>query len=188
MPPSKPAAKPKPQPKSTAKGAASKTPAAKPRAKRAARHDHTTIRRALIDLGGNVSAVAEHFLVTRQTVYNWIERYGLRDVVAFERSRMFELAERNIYFEVERGSFEASRFVLTHMPNAGERWSSRSEVTGKDGEPLFAPDVMAALAKMGYTEAEIKARFEASIRQMAATPAATPGEPAVRSTDGEASP
>lgn len=159
---SKRSSKPQSPPK-----AGGKSKATKRTANRAAKHDYTSIRKAMVELKGNVSAVAEHFAVTRQTVYNWIERYGLRDVVEFERSRLFELAERNVYFEVERGSFEASKFVLTHMPNAGERWSSRSEVTGKDGEPLFAPDVMDILAKMGYTEAEIRVRFEAQVRAMA---------------------
>src|SRR5262245_50246558 len=47
-----------------------------------------SVRLALIEQGGNVSAVAEAFRVARQTVYNWIERYKLRDLVELSRDTM----------------------------------------------------------------------------------------------------
>lgn len=138
----------------------------------ASRRDHKTIRLKLVEFGGNVSAVAEHFNVARQTVYNWIERYNLRDVVEDTRDKMFDTAERNISLAVEAGSLDASKFVLTHMPVQKERrWSSRQELTGEGGAPLnLSPDVIALLEARGMSLEEIKAEIEAEIRDALQSP------------------
>ncbi len=123
------------------------------------------LRESLVAHGGNVVLVAAAYGVARQTIYNWVQEYGLRDEVDLARETMFMTAERNINLAVQAGNLDASKFVLTHMPVEG-RWSSRSELTGKDGGALFAPDVMAILEGMGYTPDEIRARFEAQVRAM----------------------
>lgn len=144
--------------------AASPKPRGKPRTKR----DQKSIRLAFEAHGGNISAVAEQFGVVRQTVYNWIEKYGLRDLVEFQRDKMFDLAERNINLELIKGSFEASKFVLTHFPTE-RRWSSRSEFTGKDGEALFlSAEVREAMQKLGLAESDVVREFEALVLAEAA--------------------
>jgi hypothetical protein len=132
---------------------------------RAPRRDHKSVRLALEAHGGNVTATAEHFGVARQTVYNWIDRYGLREHVDFQRDKMFELAERNINYELQKGSFEASKFVLTHFPTEG-RWSSRSEFTGKDGAALIPDDVAAYLQERGKTLDEVLRDFVDGLREI----------------------
>lgn len=126
----------------------------------ASRRDQKSIRIAFERYGGNVTAVAEHFGVARQTVYNWMDKYGLRELVLFERDKMFDLAERNVYIELQKGSFEASKFVLTHMPVEG-RWSSRNELTGKDGKDLFDDELRAAMQALGIDESAVVAEFRA---------------------------
>lgn len=133
-----------------------------------ARVTKTDLRRALQHHGGVIAKVAEAYAVTRQTVYNWIDRYELRDLVESSRTMMFDLAADNVYQAVEKGDFEASKFVLTHMPTAG-RWSNRTEVTGKDGAPLgMSADVLELMRQMGLEPSDVVRQFEEMVRNQAA--------------------
>lgn len=119
-----------------------------------------SVRLALQEHGGNVSAVADAFGRSRQTVYNWIQRYALRDMVDLSRDTMFATAEANINLAVQAGNLEASKFVLTHMPVEG-RWSSRNELTGKDGKDLFDDELRAAMQALGIDQRAVVAEFRA---------------------------
>lgn len=155
---------------------------AAPKAKRTRKTAHRAkvskleLRRALAEHGGLVGRVAEAFSVSRQTIYNWIEKYGLRDALSSSRTLMFDLAEDNVFRAVEAGDLDISKFVLTHMPST-RRWSSRAEVTGADGAPLALPaDVVEMLAALGVSPSDVAKQFEAMIReQAAAAKAATHG-------------
>lgn len=127
-----------------------------------------SVRVALEAHGGNISAVARSFNRSRQTVYNWIEEYDLWDDVKFDRDQMFEMAENNLFKAVQAGNIDVSKFVLTHMPTP-KRWSNRTEITGADGEAMFAlsPDVMALLKAMGVEPSDAHREFEAIIREQA---------------------
>ena len=45
----------------------------------------TELRQALQHYGGVIAKVAEAYQVTRQTVYNWIDKYHLREMVESSR-------------------------------------------------------------------------------------------------------
>jgi transposase-like protein len=127
----------------------------------------TSVRQALETHGGVISKVAESFNVSRQTVYNWIERYELREVVERTRDMMFDLAQDNILKAVTDGDVDVSKFVLTHMPTA-RRWSSRAELTGANGTPLgLSPDVIELMRRMGVEPSEVVKEFEEMVRQQA---------------------
>lgn len=125
----------------------------------------TELRLALQHHGGVIAKVAEGYQVTRQTVYNWIDKYHLRELVESSRVMMFDLAADNVYQAVEKGDFEASKFVLTHMPTP-KRWSNRQELTGANGMPLggLPQDVMEYMQKMNVSPDAFMAQFVEMMR------------------------
>lgn len=140
----------------------------KPRRRR--RGTPETVKRALIEHGGVVQDVAEAFNVTRQTVYTWINQWGLHDVLDETRQSMFTMAEDNILNAVSNGDLDMSKFVLTHMPvKSARRWSNRTEVTGADGAPLvLSQDVLKLLAEQNLNPTDVVREFEQMIREQAA--------------------
>jgi hypothetical protein len=127
-----------------------------------------SVRKALQEHGGVVVRVAEAFRVSRQTVYSWVERYDLWWMLERARESMFDLAQDNIMQAVADGDIDCSKFVLTHMPTA-KRWSSRAEITGKDGSPLgLSADVIELMRRMGVEPSEVVKEFEEMVRVQAA--------------------
>jgi transposase-like protein len=127
------------------------------------------VRRALIEHGGVVQQVAEAFNVSRQTVYTWINLWGLHNVLDETRQSMFTMAEDNILNAVVAGDLDMSKFVLTHMPvKSSRRWSNRTEVTGADGAPLMlSDDVLKILAAQNLNPSDVVREFERMIREQA---------------------
>jgi len=125
----------------------------------------TELRQALQHYGGVIAKVAEAYQVTRQTVYNWIDKYHLREMVESSRVLMFDMAADNVFIQVENGDFEASKFVLTHMPTP-KRWSNRQELTGANGMPLggLPQDVLDYMAKMNVSPDAFMAQFVEMMR------------------------
>lgn len=153
---SKPASPP-PAPKATRAPAKAR---AKPRRRSSPRVSAKSVRLALQAHGGNVSAVADAFDVGRQTVYNWIKRYALRDLVELSRDTMFATAEANINLAVQAGDIDASKFVLTHMPTEG-RWSSKTDVSVS---PLgIPPEIKKMLDDMGLAVDDVGTAFNEMI-------------------------
>lgn len=133
-----------------------------------ARVSRKSVRAALKAHGGIVAQVADSFNVSRQTVYNWIKEYGLRDEMEFARDTMFDIAERNVYIAVQMGDLDMSKFVLTHMPNAS-RWSNRQELTGANGAPLgLSPEVIQLMQMLGMEPSDVVRQFEEMVRAEAA--------------------
>lgn len=125
----------------------------------------TELRQALQQHGGVIAKVAEAYQVTRQTVYNWIDKYHLREMVESSRVLMFDMAADNVFIQVEKGDFEASKFVLTHMPTP-RRWSNRQELTGANGMPLggLPQDVLEYMQKMNVSPDAFMAQFVEMMR------------------------
>lgn len=124
----------------------------------------TELRMALQAHGGIIAHVAKAYEVTRQTVYNWIDKYHLRELVESSRTMMFDLAADNVYQAVEKGDFEASKFVLTHMPTP-RRWSNRQELTGANGAPLGLPaDVIELMRKLNIQPEELVEHLSELVR------------------------
>lgn len=133
-----------------------------------ARVSRKSVREALKAHGGIVAQVAESFDVSRQTVYNWIKEYGLRDEMEFARDTMFDIAERNVYLAVQAGDLDMSKFVLTHMPSS-TRWSNRQELTGANGSPLGLPaDVIELMRKLNIQPEDLAVHLSELVRAEAA--------------------
>lgn len=126
-----------------------------------------SVRRSIEEHGGVVAKMAEAFRVSRQTVYTWVDRYGLWPLLERARESMFDLAQDNIMQAVADGDIDCSKFVLTHMPTS-KRWSSRAEITGKDGTPLgLSSDVIELMRRMGVEPSQVVKEFEEMVRQQA---------------------
>ena len=125
----------------------------------------TELRMALQTHGGIVARVAKAYDVSRQTVYNWIDKYRLTEMVESSRKLMFDMAADNVFVAVSDGDFEASKFVLTHMPTP-RRWSNRQELTGANGMPLggLPQDVLDYMGKMNITPDVFMAQFVEMMR------------------------
>lgn len=121
---------------------------------------------AMRDNGGTVARIAEQFGCTRQTIYNNIRRFELERELEDTREAIFEIAEGNIFNAVRGGSLEMSRFVVTHMPHQ-RRWSSRHELTGRDGMALFSEETRKLLDEMGITMTDVAREFETLVRAAA---------------------
>lgn len=127
------------------------------------------VREMIQEHRGILSEVAASFDVSRQTVYNWVKKYGLQDIVADARDSIHDIAEQNIFNAVRTGDLDMSKFVLTHMPTRKERWSNRTELTGKDGEGLFvSSDVLEMMEALGISKSEVVREFEAMMYEIAA--------------------
>lgn len=101
------------------------------------------LRQAIYALGGNISEIARHFAVERQTVYNWLDHYQIRAEVKASRQQMRAVAGDVVYARLMSGdedkAYEAARFVLTHLRDDGELLVLSPEVIrilGEQGIPL----------------------------------------------------
>jgi len=133
-----------------------------------ARPTKRRLREAIEESGGIIAAVARMFGVSRQTVYNWLDRYPeLTLDLEHAREDIIDVAEANIFREVRKGNIDLSKFVLTRLgKNRG--WSSRTEMTGADGEALqLSPDTLQLLAAAGIQVEDVAAEFERMVREHA---------------------
>lgn len=124
------------------------------------------LRQAMQENGGIVARIAEQFGVTRQTIYNWIDEYDLRAELAEARDHIFEVAEGNIFGAVHAGDLDMSKFLLTHMPHQ-RRWSSRHELTGRDGAALLSAETRKLLEELGIDMTDVAREFEELVRAAA---------------------
>ena len=83
------------------------------------------VTEALLATDGNLTATAAKLGVTRQAVYNYIDRYNLKSVLDEAREKMVD----------EDGNLGATIFYLkTQAKN--RNYSERIEQTGANGEPI----------------------------------------------------
>jgi transposase-like protein len=126
-------------------------------------------REVLAGYFGDISATARHFNVSRQTVYNWIERWNLADALDDARDNVFEMAEQNAYQRVIAGDWDASKFVLLNMPPGKRRarWSSKTDTSVTVEGIALSPDVIALMQKLGISTSDAAREFETLIREAA---------------------
>jgi hypothetical protein len=144
------------------------------------RPEKSILKDLLIEHGGVVSKVAKARGWSRTAVYEWIAFYDknlktdeakLSTIIANARTAMYDMAADNILRIVEderdENHFDASKFVLTHMPvKDRERWSNRTELTGKDGTPLNAsPELVRLMDKLSISGDELVAQLETLLRE-----------------------
>jgi transposase-like protein len=115
----------------------------------------TSLRAAIKEHGGLVADIARHYRVTRQTVYNWLDHYNMRDELVKSRHSMRDIAKDIVYqrlFDDDKDiQWEASRFVLTRLQDDGELLA-------------LSPITLALLSKMGIPLPDVVAEFEAMIQ------------------------
>lgn len=85
---------------------------------------------------GNISAAASILQVRRRYVKERIDRVPeVREFYEEVKDLVLDRAEQNIMVDVFKGDQVASKFVLTTL-GKDRGYTTRSEMTGKDGEPL----------------------------------------------------
>mgnify|MGYP003668372498 FL=1 len=90
---------------------------------------------ALLASDGNLTAAATKLGVTRQGVYDYIDRYKLQDVLDQSREKMADEAVGQLHRLVRDGNLGAIIFYLKtqHKPRG---FTERIETTGKDGDAI----------------------------------------------------
>ena len=93
------------------------------------------VSEALLASDGNLTAAATKLGVTRQGVYDYIDRYKLQDVLAQSREKMADEAVGQLHRLVRDGNLGAVIFYLkTQAKSRG--YTERIETTGKDGDAI----------------------------------------------------
>ena len=93
------------------------------------------VSEALLASDGNLTAAATKLGVTRQGVYDYIDRYKLQDVLDQSREKMADEAVGQLHRLVRDGNLGAVIFYLkTQAKSRG--YTERIETTGKDGEAI----------------------------------------------------
>lgn len=124
-----------------------------------------TVRKLIEDTGGCISDMAREAKsglvkkgVSRQTIYNWIDHYGLRAELEQARVSM-RLVSRDVIYdrlmdEDPDRAWEAAKFVTLHLNDAGELLA-------------VSPEVMALLKQMGIPMSDVAQAFEQMVRMKA---------------------
>ena len=93
------------------------------------------VSEALLASDGNLTAAATKLGVTRQGVYDYIDRYKLQDVLDQSREKMAAEAVGQLHRLVRDGNLGAVIFYLkTQAKSRG--YTERIETTGKDGDAI----------------------------------------------------
>jgi predicted DNA-binding protein YlxM (UPF0122 family) len=93
----------------------------------------TQIEKVVDKYDGNIAAIARHFKVTRQTIYNRIkESVTLQDAIKDARESILDDAESELYKQVKDGNTTALIFFLKTQ-GKGRGYVERQEMTGADG-------------------------------------------------------
>jgi AraC-like DNA-binding protein len=84
------------------------------------------LREVIEESGGVITEVARAFNVSRQTIYNWIERYDLHADVAHAGDAMVDEASLVLYRAIrDAADTDAAKFVLRYSPGGRRRgWGS----------------------------------------------------------------
>lgn len=126
------------------------------------------LRQVLIECGGVVAEVADSFGVTRQTVYNWIQKFELGDILEDAREGVYAMAQDNIFKAVKGGDLDMSKFVLTHMPTRSQkRWSSKHDVSATNVSLPISEETKRRLDALGIGVDDILRELEQMIEDEA---------------------
>ena len=90
---------------------------------------------ALQAADGNLTAAASALQISRQSVYNYISRYELQDVLDQSREKMGDEAVGQLHRLVREGNLGAVIFYLKTQHKA-RGYVERQEQTGADGEAI----------------------------------------------------
>ena len=74
---------------------------------------YTAVEAALIALGGNLSAVARHLGITRQSLLSWLRRYPkLAEIAQDEADKTSDVAEGHLITLILAGDLDACEYWL----------------------------------------------------------------------------
>ena len=93
------------------------------------------VTEALLSSDGNLTAAADKLGVVRTVVYNYIDRYGLQEVLDQAREKMGDEAVGQLHRLVRDGNLGAVIFYLKTQHKI-RGYTERIETTGKDGEAI----------------------------------------------------
>lgn len=114
------------------------------------------LRKKLDEHGGSITAIARDQGVTRQTVYNWLDKKDLREHQIKAKRAMRAIANDVIYDrlmdEDDDKAFEAAKHVSLHLRD--------------DGELMLSADVMEIMRRMGHTPSKAVEEIEALYRHL----------------------
>jgi transposase len=126
------------------------------------------LKRAIQLDGGIVSKMAARFGVTRQTIYNRLDHYGLRGEIEKARETIYDMAVDNVVAWLDAGDPVMTRWALERYPsgNANKpRWTAKTEVT-VSSIPL-SDETMRLMEALGIQAEDVAAEFEALVRMQA---------------------
>lgn len=121
-----------------------------------------SLRDTIDKAGGIIAAVARHYEVERQTVYRWLDYYGMHDAIRDARDDIIDIAEANLFRAVRSGDTDVSKFVLTRL-GRGRGWGNSVEVSGV----MIPPEIVRMVEELGGDATSIVREFEAMIRAQA---------------------
>jgi hypothetical protein len=133
------------------------------------RYSRRALREAIYKSRGIKLNVAKTLGCSRQTVDNYLARWpDLQPVLDAQREELLDLAENKLVALINRGDVRSVIFALSTLGK--ERgYTTRSELTGKDGESLtLSPEVAALMARMNIPASAVIEELEALIRAQAA--------------------
>ena len=101
-----------------------------------ARLSKTKVIEAIEKMSGNVSAVARACGVSRQAIYQYMDKYPeLKEFLHQQREELIDNVESSIFRQALAGNITAMIFIL--KTQARERgWVERQEISGIDDEPI----------------------------------------------------
>lgn len=140
----------------------------KPQKTRSARVTKATVAAAIKGSRGVKSVIAARLGCARNTVYNYLDRWpDLQTLLDDESEALVDTAEVMLASAVASGDIRAITFTLATKGKA-RGYSQRTEITGADGGALvIAPDVLAAMGRLGLETSDVVREFEALIRAKA---------------------
>lgn len=116
------------------------------------------LRKLIKKTGGTVSQMAKDQNVSRQTIYNWLDHYDMRDDLDKERTNIVMLAEDNIYDSLIAGDVGTSQWVLERK-GRHLGWNKQVEISGVLGQMNLSAEQMAILEAAGYNVSEVVQQF-----------------------------
>lgn len=115
---------------------------------------------------GIKSAIVQRVGCSRGTLENAIDRWPqLAQMIEDERHSLVDFAESKLLEQLRSNDMRAILFTLETL-GKDRGWSKRTEISGKDGAPLFniPPDVVAIIEKRGLDMNQVLNHFVNMIR------------------------
>ena len=116
--------------------------------------DNAKIIEAIDASMGNITVTARHLNVSRQTLYDWLEKDEiLRTELEHAREGLCDLAENVLIRHLEQGNLKAAVFVLKHI-------GRKKDLTQNEAASFVPPlDVHSLLATIPeWIEPELEAQ------------------------------